>query len=167
MIYDSKKNSSCFNIDSLKGEIDESNYLELKSNLEIKKKKVGRKRKLNYEENKKITNDNMIRKCKQLVINNCIDFLNYQIENIYHGNIGEGIRAKKILDINNEQKSDSKLQSTKLFLSKTLNEIFSVNISSRYTCFLPNHNINLISKLLNEEDEEKKEKFQKIFNLTF
>ena len=166
--YESKKNSSnYFYQDSIKEENDEPNFHELKSNLIIKKKKVGRKRKLDYEDNHKITNDNMIRKCKHLVINNCIEFLNFQIKKIYHNNIGEGILIKKILDINQIQKSDNKLESTKLFLNKKLSEIFSVDISSKYTTFLPDHNKILISILLNEEDIEKREKFQKIFNLTF
>ena len=166
--YESKKNSSnYFYQDSIKEENDEPNFHELKSNLIIKKKKVGRKRKLDYEDNHKIANDNMIRKCKHLVINNCIEFLNFQIKKIYHNNIGEGILIKKILDINQVQKSDNKLETTKLFLNKKLSEIFSVDISSKYTSFLPAHNKILISRLLNEEDIEKREKFQKIFNLTF
>ena len=166
--YESMKNSSNnFYQDSIKEENDEPNFHELKSNLIIKQKKVGRKRKLDYEDNHKITNDNMIRKCKHLVINNCIEFLNFQIKKIYHNNIGEGILIKKILDINQIQKSDNKLESTKLFLNKKLSEIFSVDISSKYTSFLPDHNKILISRLLNEEDIEKREKFQKIFNLTF
>ena len=166
--YESMKNSSNnFYQDSIKEENDEPNFHELKSNLIIKKKKVGRKRKLDYEDNHKIANDNMIRKCKHLVINNCIEFLNFQIKKIYHNNIGEGIIIKKILDINQIQKSDNKLESTKLFLNKKLSEIFSVDISSKYTSFLPAHNKILISRLLNEEDIEKREKFQKIFNLTF
>ena len=166
--YESMKNSSNnFYQDSIKEENDEPNFHELKSNLIIKKKKVGRKRKLDYEDNHKIANDNMIRKCKHLVINNCIEFLNFQIKKIYHNNIGEGILIKKILDINQVQKSDNKLETTKLFLNKKLSEIFSVDISSKYTSFLPAHNKILISRLLNEEDIEKREKFQKIFNLTF
>ena len=166
--YESMKNSSNnFYQDSIKEENDEPNFQELKSNLIIKKKKVGRKRKLDYEDNHKIANDNMIRKCKHLVINNCIEFLNFQIKKIYHNNIGEGILIKKILDINQIQKSDNKLESTKLFLNKKLSEIFSVDINSKYTSFLPAHNKILISRLLNEEDIEKREKFQKIFNLTF
>ena len=166
--YESMKNSSNnFYQDSIKEENDEPNFHELKSNLIIKKKKVGRKRKLDYEDNHKIANDNMIRKCKHLVINNCIEFLNFQIKKIYHNNIGEGILIMKILDINQVQKSDNKLETTKLFLNKKLSEIFSVDISSKYTSFLPDHNKILISRLLNEEDIEKREKFQKIFNLTF
>ena len=165
--YDSIKNSSNIFSDTVRREIDEVNLLELKSNLNIKKKKVGRKRKLDNEENLKITNDNMIRKCKHLVITYCMEFLNYQIKKIYHDDIGEGISIKKILDINNEQKIDNKLESTKVFLNKTLFEIFSVNISPKYSSFLPGHNRSLIEKLLNEKDEDKREKFKKIFNLTF
>ena len=96
--YESKKNSSnYFYQDSIKEENDEPNFHELKSNLIIKKKKVGRKRKLDYEDNHKIANDNMIRKCKHLVINNCIEFLNFQIKKIYHNNImGPTIRPNSI-----------------------------------------------------------------------
>ena len=169
--YESMKNSSnYFYLDSIKEENDYSNFQDLKSNLRIKKKKVGRKKKLDYEDNQdnhKIVNDNMIRKCKYLVINNCIEFLNFQIRNIYHNDIGEGILMKKILDINQQQKSDNKLETTKLFLNKRLIDIFSVDISPKYTSFLPAHNRLLITKLLNEEDIEKRKKFKKIFNLTF
>jgi len=169
--YESMKNSSnYFYLDSIKEENDYSNFQDLKSNLRIKKKKVGRKKKLDYEDNQdnhKIVNDNMIRKCKYLVINNCIEFLNFQIRNIYHNDIGEGILMKKILDINQQQKSDNKLETTKIFLNKRLIDIFSVDISPKYTSFLPAHNRLLITKLLNEEDIEKRKKFEKIFNLTF
>ena len=166
--YESVKNSSnYFYLDSMKEENEAANFHELKSNLIIQKKKVGRKRKLDCEYVRKIVNDNMIRKSKHLVINSCIEFLNFQIKKIYHNDIGEGICIKKILDINQIQKSDNKLESTKLFLNKSLREIFSSDISPKYTSFLPDHNRKLISRLLNEKDIEKKEKFKKIFNLTF
>ena len=92
-----ENSSNYFYQDSIKEENDEPNFHELKSNLIIKKKKVGRKRKLDYEDNHKITNDNMIRKCKHLVIKNCIEFLNFQIKKIYHNNImGPTIRPNSI-----------------------------------------------------------------------
>ena len=50
---------------------------------------------------------------------------------------------------------------------ETLKEIFSVNISSKFTQYLSNHNKILISKLLNEKDEDKKNQFIKLFNYTF
>ena len=53
------------------------------------------------------------------------------------------------------------------FLQKTLKDIFSVNISTKYTSFLSNHNEIVIKRILNDKDVDKREKFQKIFNLTF
>ena len=48
-----------------------------------------------------------------------------------------------------------------------LKEIFSANISPKFTSFLPNHNKIVINRALNEADENKREKFFKLFNLTF
>jgi hypothetical protein len=48
-----------------------------------------------------------------------------------------------------------------------LGEIFSDPISGRFTNFPPNHNKNLIGKLMNEEDENKRIYFINLFNLTF
>ena len=96
-----------------------------------------------------------------------LKFLNQKIKEVYEGNIGEGIYKKELLDINSEQKSDNKINSIINFLNKTLKEIFSVKISERYTSFLLNHNEEIIKRLLNESDINKRERLQKIFNLTF
>ena len=109
----------------------------------------------------------MIRKCKNLVLAYSLEYLNEQIKKIYDGNIGDGINKKKLLDICQEQKTDNKINSIRLFFNKTLKDIFSVNISSKFTSFLPSHNKILISKLLNEKDEDKKIKFIELFNYTF
>ena len=53
------------------------------------------------------------------------------------------------------------------FLSKKLSEIFSVNISTRYTNFDKEHNKILISELINDKDEIKRNYFKMLFNLTF
>ena len=132
------------------------------------KKKVGRKRKvLNKENETEPTNYNIIRKCKNIVLEYTLKFINSQIKEVYEGDIGEGIYKKELLDINSEQKSDNRINSIKNFLNKTLKEIFSVNISERYTSYLSNHNDIIIKKLLNENDINKREKFNKLFNLTF
>jgi hypothetical protein len=52
-------------------------------------------------------------------------------------------------------------------LDKTLGDIFSENISSRYTTYPPNHNNILIKELLNDKDESKNTYFKKLFSLTF
>ena len=137
-------------------------------NDKISKKKIGRKRKeINKENETEPTNYNVIRKCKNLVLEYTLKFLNQKIKEVYEGNIGEGIYKKELLDINSEQKSDNKINSIINFLNKTLKEIFSVKISERYTSFLLNHNEEIIKRLLNESDINKRERLQKIFNLTF
>jgi len=94
-------------------------------------------------------------------------FINVKIKKIYNNDIGEGIWRKEILDINSEQKSDNKINSIKKLLNKTLKDIFSTDISLRFTSYLPNHNKEIIKRILNEKDKNKREKFQKLFNITF
>ena len=142
-------------------------------NLNIKKgrnKKRGRKRKKSPDSFNKqniLTNDNIIRKCKSLVLDSSLEFLNYQIKKIYNGNIGQGMNMKKLLDIGQEQKTDNTINYMRQFIHKTLKEIFSANISLKYTSYLPNYNRIIINRMLNDPDKERKEKLNKIFNLTF
>ena len=48
-----------------------------------------------------------------------------------------------------------------------MNEIFSFGISKKYTSFLSNHNEIVIKRILNDKDEDKRKKFEKLFSLTF
>ena len=153
--------------------IKEDKYLQdifkLKRDLKIKKNKLGRKRVFQdiYSNNdEKIKNIDMIRICKNLVLTYTLKFLNEQIKKIYNGFIGGGILFKKLLDITQEEKADNKIESIEIFFQKTLKEIFSVNISKKYTSYLPNHNEIIIGKLLSEKDEIKRKKFEKLLNLT-
>ena len=111
--------------------------------------------------------DNMQRRCKSLILNYTLEYLNYQIKKIYNGNIGNGINIKKLLDISQEQKANNSVDFIKNFMNKTTKEIYSAQISKRYTSFLPNHNQIVINRALNEKDEIKREQFKKLFNLTF
>ena len=106
---------------------------------------------------------NLIRKFKKLFINILIDYVNDIISKIYSKNIGVGIKKKKILKITlpNNNKDNKEL------LHTTLGDIFSNYISKKYTFYLVNFNRNLIQMLLNEEDENKKQKFINLFNKTF
>ena len=134
------------------------------------KKKRGRKSKkmiMSLNKSNEFSNDNILRKCKNLVLTYSLEFLNYQIMKIYNGNIGQGIHMKKLLDIGQEYKSDNTGKYMRKFLKKTLKEIFSVKISTKYTSFLSNHNEIVIKKILNDKDGDKRERFKKIFNLTF
>ena len=115
----------------------------------------------------KFSDDNLRRKVKHLLLDHLISFLNNIIYKVYDGQIGNGIFVKKLLTLNQRQKTDSTIQFNKDFLQKNLGEIFSDDISSKYTIFPLEHNRNLIQKILNEEDEEKKKYFNKLFSITF
>ena len=52
-------------------------------------------------------------------------------------------------------------------LDKTMEKIFSVNISGKYTNYPLTFNKELINSLLNEKDEEKKIRLNSLFNKTF
>lgn len=132
----------------------------------LKKKRGRTKRGDSKITHDKYSDDNLRRKCKHLVLQNVMKFINEKIEEIY-GNIGYGIAMKKILIINQKQISNATIQFNKDFLNKKLSEIFSVNISTRYTNYNKEHNKNLILKLINDKDELKSNYFKILFNLTF
>ena len=163
----------------------EINTINNKENSKIKKFKIIHEETNNIEPNKilekkrgrandgktktehnKFSDDNVRRKCKHLVLQNVMNFINKKIDELYE-NKGYGMNIKKLLIINQKQISNATIQFNKIFLNKTLSEIFSVNISTRYTNYRKEHNKILISKLINDTDEYKKNYFNKIFNLTF
>ena len=114
----------------------------------------------------KYSDDNVRRKCKHLVLNSVFKFINDKLSSIYPM-INKGIFTKKLQTINQRQIANATIEFNKKFLHKKLKDIFSDDISKRYTNFLPDHNKKLINYLINEEDKEKKEYFTELFNLTF
>ena len=135
------------------------------------KKKLGKKKKRddhnnNYVHNK-FSDDNLRKKCKHIVLRSAIELLNKKIRIMYNGDIGFGIFKKELQTINQSQKSDATINFNKKFLNKTLGEIYSDDISKRYTSFTRDHNRNIIQNLLNEKDEVKRKYFQKLFGITF
>ena len=86
---------------------------------------------------------------------------------MYNGNIGHNIYLKQLLKINGNQNSNATIRYNQNFLNKNLGDIFSANISTKYSNYNVNHNKNLIKNLLEEEDENKRLYFIKFFNLTF
>jgi len=146
-----------------------NNLISISNNFLVKQKHK-RKKETNTQSNGKHTkysHDNLQRRCKSLVLNYTLEYLNYQIKKIYKGNIGNGIYVKKLFDISQEQKVKNSSFHIKNIMNMTTGEIFSNIISKRYTSFLPNHNEIIIQRALEEEDEDKREKFKKLFNLTF
>ena len=114
----------------------------------------------------KYANDNMIRKIKRIIINHMMEFINKKIEEKYK-NIGNGIRIKKLLKMEKEQVINSETNYNIGFLNKKLKDIFSENITKRYSIYPLEKNKILVEKLINEQDLEKKEYFNALFNLTF
>ena len=132
-------------------------------------KKLGRKRKSDNAkgEHNKFSDDNMRRKIKHVVLKSLMEFINNKIKEVFNGKIGYSILKKELLTLNKEQKSDATVKYNQLFLTKTLSEIFSEDISGRFSNFPSNHNKLLINNLLNGEDENRNIYFRKLFSLTF
>ena len=111
----------------------------------------------------KYTYDNLKRKCKHLVIENVKDYINRKIKEEYNGNIGEGILKKELVKLNQSQKKNSDVEFNKSFIYKTLKEILSQKITTKIKFLDGDHNKRVIEKLI----EEKKDKFEKLFNVSF
>ena len=154
--------------ENLKVENSEEDIIKLKNDLtQPLNKKRGRTKTGNNEStHTRFSDDNLRRKVKHIVLQNTMNFINEKIREIY-GNIGSGIFIKKLLIINQRQKTNATILFNKEFLNKTLGEIFSEDISSRYTNNRKDHNKILIEKLMEDKDERKKNYFQKLFNITF
>ena len=163
-----KKESIIPKEEILKVENTEEDINKLKNDLtQPLNKKRGRTKTGNNEStHTRFSDDNLRRKVKHIVLQNTMNFINEKIREIY-GNIGSGIFIKKLLIINQRQKTNATILFNKEFLNKTLGEIFSEDISSRYTNNRKDHNKILIEKLMEDKDEAKKNYFQKLFNITF
>ena len=129
-------------------------------------KKKGRNPKIGGKHNK-YSDDNLRRKCKHILINELQIFINNKIREIYNDNIGQGIFLKQLLSMNQKQKANANATFNREFLYKSLKDIFSENISTKYTILPLNYNKILIEQLMNEHDKYKRLYFQNLFNLTF
>ena len=130
------------------------------------KKLLGRKCKNSGEsgEHNKFSDDNLSRKCKRIILEYLFIFINNFIKRVY--NLSENNKIQ-LLKINQKQVINSKVDYNLNFLNKTLKEIFSDTISTKFRNYSPQHNKMLIEQLLNEKEETKKNKFEELFNLTF
>ena len=111
----------------------------------------------------KYSYDNLKRECKHLVIENVMKFINNKIYEVYEGNIGNGLNIKRLLKLNQSQKTNADVEFNKLFITKSLKEIFSQDITKQIKLYSQDHNKKVIEKII----EEKKENFENLFNLTF
>ena len=130
-------------------------------------RKIMNKRQRNEKKEKnthsKFTYNNLKRESKHLVIENVMDFINKKIAIVYDGNIGDGLFKKQLMKLNQDQKKNSNAEFNQLFLSRTLKEILSENITKRINFYNEDHNKKLIEQLI----EEKRDEFESLFNLTF
>ena len=132
------------------------------------KKLINNKREKNIveESNRKHTKysyDNLKRECKHLVIENLMKFINEKIYEAYEGNIGKGLAKKKLFKLNQSQKINADVEFNKIFITKTLKEILSQDITRQVKVYDLDHNKDIINTIISE----KKDKFEKLFNLKF
>ena len=141
----------------------------------ISNKKRGRKGKIENNQNEiinqkihnKFSDDNIRKKCKNIVLKYALEYINEKIKEKYNNNIGHGNFKKELKILNQRNKVKSTVNADKSLLNKTLKEIFSDDISNRFYNYPKNHNKIIIESLINEEDKEKRIYFNKIFNITF
>ena len=129
---------------------------------------LGRKRKDIIREvavHNKFSDDNLVRKVKCTLIDILSSLINELLKNYYKNNIGKKENKKELLKMNQKQIISSKADYNRIFLFKTLKDIFSHKISTKYTKYSPEHNKNVINQVLNEKNRDIK--FENIFNLTF
>ena len=144
---------------------DKNDIKELKQNLKPLGKKRGRTGTTGAHN--KFSDDNIIKKCKHIVLNILFHFINEKISQKYNSQQGKGIFTKKLLAINRKQKSDASSLFNKDFLNKSIGDIFSEKISGKYTNFPLYHNKFLINFLKKDEEKCENKYFQIVFNLSF
>ena len=115
----------------------------------------------------KYSDDNMRKKCKNIILKYAIIFINSKIKEIYKGDIGNGSLKKQLKILKQNNKIKSTVEIDKIFLEKLLKDILSEDISNRFNNFSPDHNKIMIESLINDKDEEKNKYFNSLFNLTF
>ena len=150
--------------------IDKKTIIPSEKNIEEnfinQKRKQGRKKKNSLEEgqhNKK-TFDNILRRIKNSLLNSFRILLNSKIKNAYNF---KKLRKKwKLLKINPKHARNSNIEFNKVFIHKSLKEIFSEETTIKNLCNR-DHNKILIEQLLKEKNTEKRKIFEILFNLTF
>ena len=115
----------------------------------------------------KFTDDNMKKKCKNIVLKCILEFINNKIKLLYNKDIGHGNSEKNLKTLGEKSTKTTTVDSYREFMKKKLKDIFSEKISTKYSNFSPEHNKMIIESLIKEKDDAKKAYFGKLFNLTF
>ena len=121
----------------------------------------------NHHGHTKFSQDLLISKCKSILINKLLLFINKKLMEIYNNEICSRICFKQLKKINRNIIIHSTVDFNKNLLTKTLLEIFSEPISEKFSLHSKDHNKDLIKSLLNEKDDDKRYYFENLFNLYF
>ena len=135
------------------------NILQKKRNRELKEQ--GTKESIDI-----YSKTSLLCKVKKIIFDSLLKYDNYIISKMYNNNIGNGITIKKLFKTSHYQIKCSSTKFNKELLKKTQGEIFSSSITTKFTNYPLDHNKQLIEKLLNDKNEERKEIFENLFNRT-
>ena len=127
----------------------------------LKKKLLISEGKLNY----KYRDDNISNKIKSNVDKSFLSFINEKIKEKYK--FFDEKKDFKLYVTKHDQAANSDTIFNRNFINMTLKEIFSHVVSTKCSKELRDHNKDVINTLLNDKDEEKRNYFNKIFNLKF
>ena len=156
---DLKNINQIFDITSKETSNVTKNILQKKRNRELNEQ--GVKRNIDI-----YSKANLLCKVKKIIFDSLLNYDNYIISKMYNNNIGNGLNIKKLFKTNHYQIKCTGTQFNKELLKKTQGQIFSSSITSKFTNYPLDHNKQLIEKLLNEKNEERKEIFKNLFNRT-
>ena len=146
------------------------NYQEIKINIEIKTNMNNpnpiilndiSKGEKEYLRKKRSVSDNEIKKGRNILLNSIFRFVNKKIRIIFNNDIGKGISIKQFVKISKKDLNHSNVEFDKNYLNTKLKEIFSGDISGKFTNFLINKNEKLLQNLI------KIDYFKELFELTF
>ena len=139
-----------------------------RNNDSIMKDDCDKNNDINQKIHDRFSDDNMRKKCKNIVLKSILESINSKIKFLYNNDIGHGDdeKALKILNQKKEEKKDT-LQKDGEFICMKLKDIFSKEISARYSHYSSGHNKKVIESLINDQDEIKSTYFNNLFNLTF
>ena len=115
----------------------------------------------------KFRTDNINKKIRCILLKNLEIFINHKINEIHNNNIGHGKMIKRLWISKINIIENSRIIFKQMLLKKTLLEIFSENIKPIFTNYPLDKNKKLIEELLNEKDDDKRNYFKNLFNLTF
>ena len=138
--------------------------------IKIDMTKRGRKLKISNEignHNKK-SFDNLLRRLKHSLLKGLIIFINIKIKETYKDDKKQ--LPPKILTLDQKDANNSSIAFNKKFIYKSIKEIFSSKLTTKYKSKKDNleiYNEDLINKLLSEKNILKRNIFESILNLKF